>query len=86
MEMVIPLFIPSRWRSRRGETEPELYPGTTASFPDLQATQTMQADGGLLSGWSQTRPQPQPDPGSPNPGQPNPPSPSQAPWGPAEYS
>jgi hypothetical protein len=84
--MVVPLFVPSRWRSRREVTEPELYPGTTASFPDLQATQTMQADSSLLSDWTQTSPPAQADPGRPNPGRPNPPSPSQAPWGPAEYS
>lgn len=81
--MVIPLFIPSRWRGRPEVSEPEPYAGTTASFPDLQATQTMQADNGLLSDWAQTRPQP--NPGSPNPGGPNPPNPSQAPWGPAEF-
>ena len=81
LAMVIPLFIPSRWRSRREVSEFEPYAGTTASFPDLQATQTMQADSGLLSDWGQTRPQPQAEPGSPNPS-----SPSQAPWGPAEYS
>jgi hypothetical protein len=81
MAMVVPLFVPSRWRGRREVTEPEPYAGTTASFPDLQATQTMQADSGLLSDWTQTRPQAQADPGNPNP-----PSSSQAPWGPAEYS
>jgi hypothetical protein len=75
--LVVPLFVPSRWRSRPGVTEAEPYPGTTASFPDLQATQTMQADSSLLSDWAQTSPQPQADP--------DPPSPSQAPWGPAEY-
>jgi hypothetical protein len=78
--MIIPLFVPSRWRGRREVTEPEPYAGTTATFPDLQATQTMQADSGLLSDWTQTRPQ-QADPGNPTP-----PSTSQAPWGPAEYS
>src|SRR6516165_8238158 len=46
--MIIPLFIPSRWRSRRAVPEPVPYAGTTAPFPDLQATQTMQADNGLL--------------------------------------
>jgi len=80
LALVIPLFVPSRWRGRRQVTEPELYPGTTASFPDLQATQTMNTESGLLSDWTQTRPQPQPEPGSPNP-----PSSPQAPWGPAEY-
>ena len=79
--MIIPLFIPSRWRSRRAVPEPVPYAGTTAPFPDLQATQTMQADNGLLSDWAQTRPQPQADPGSPGAS-----SSSQAPWGPAEYS
>jgi hypothetical protein len=81
LAMVIPLFVPSRWRGRRQVTEPEPYPGTTASFPDLQATQTISTESGLLSDWTQTRPQPQVEPDSPNP-----PSSSQAPWGPAEYS
>ena len=79
--MVVPLFVPSRWRSRSEVTEPESYAGTTASFPDLQATQTIPADGGLLSDWTQTSPQQQAEPGSASP-----PSSSQAPWGPAEYS
>jgi hypothetical protein len=81
LAMVVPLFVPSRWRGKREVTEPEPYEGTTASFPDLQATQTMQADSGLLADWTQTAPQQQPEPGSQNP-----PSTSQAPWGPAEYS
>jgi hypothetical protein len=76
--MIIPLFVPSRWRSNKATAGPGPYAGTTASFPDLQSTQTMTADSGLLSDWTQTRPQPQADPGSP--------SPPQAPWGPAEYS
>jgi hypothetical protein len=81
LAMVVPLFVPSRWRGRREVSEPEPYPGTTASFPDLQATQTMHTDSGLLSDWTQTRPQQQAEPGNPTP-----PSSSQAPWGPAEYS
>jgi len=81
MAMVIPLFVPSRWRGRREVSEPEPYAGTTASFPDLQATQTMNTDSGLLSDWTQTRPQQQAEPGNPTP-----PGSSQAPWGPAEYS
>ena len=81
MAMVIPLFVPSRWRGRREVSEPEPYAGTTASFPDLQATQTMNTDSGLLSDWTQTRPQEQAEPGNPSP-----PSSSQAPWGPAEYT
>ena len=79
--MIIPLFIPSRWRARRVVTEPASYADSTAPFPDLQTTQTMHADSGLLSDWAQTRPQPQADPN--NMGAPSPP---QAPWGPAEYS
>jgi hypothetical protein len=41
----------------------------------------MNTDSGLLSDWTQTRPQQQPEPGNPTP-----PGSSQAPWGPAEYS
>jgi len=78
LAMIIPLFIPSRWKAKRPVTPPEPYAGTRASFPDLQATQTMQADSGLLSDW--TRPQPQADPNQSSPA-----SPPQAPWGPAEY-
>ena len=80
--MIIPLFIPSRWRSRPVVTTPSPapYAGSTASFPDLQATQTMHTDGGLLSDeW--TRPQPQVDPNSPGAS-----GSTQAPWGPAEYT
>ncbi len=80
--MIAPLFVPSRWRpAKRVATEQEPYAGTTATFPDLQATQTMPADNGLLSGW--TRPQQQVDPNTPAPPGA---SPTQAPWGPAEYS
>jgi hypothetical protein len=84
LAMVIPLFVPSRWRSSRAVSRSGPYAGTAASFPDLQATQTMQADSGLLSDWTQTRPQVQGDPGSP--GDPGHSGPPQAPWGPAEYS
>ena len=44
LAMIIPLFVPSRWRSRPVVTSPPPYAGSTATFPDLQATQTMQAD------------------------------------------
>jgi hypothetical protein len=81
LAMVIPLFVPSRWRGKREVTAPEPYSGTTASFPDLQTTETMPADSGLLADWTQTRTQPQAEPGNPGP-----PGSSQAPWGPAEYS
>ena len=77
--LIIPLFIPSRWVGKR-TPESEPYAGTTASFPDLTATETMHADNGLLSDW--TQPEAQTDPNSlGTTGRP-----SQAPWGPAEYS
>ncbi len=82
--MIIPLFVPSRWRSKPVVISPAPYAGSpapyagsTATFPDLQATQTMQADGGLLSDW--TTPQPQADPNNPG-------AAPQAPWGPADYT
>jgi hypothetical protein len=75
LAMIIPLFVPSRWRRRPAVNELASY-GTT--YPELQATQTMHGDGGLLSDWTQTRPQPQVDPNAPGR--------SQAPWGPADYS
>jgi len=81
LAMVVPLFVPSRWRGKRDVTDSEPYPGTTASFPDLQATQTIPADSGLLSDWTQTTTQQSAEPGSASP-----PGSSQAPWGPAEYS
>src|SRR6201982_1239769 len=68
MAMVIPRFNPPRWRGRREVSEPEPYAGTTASFPDLQATQTMNTDSGLLSDWTQTTPQQQAEAGHPGPG------------------
>jgi hypothetical protein len=72
--MIVPLFVPSRWRRRRAAValaSPE------GSFPGLQATQTMATDSGVMSDWAETRPQQRIDP--------NGPPPSQAPWGPAEY-
>jgi hypothetical protein len=70
LAMVIPLFVPSRWRSRRAASAP--YEPVPAAYPDLGAAPTM-ADGGLLADWAETRPQPPVDPGR-----------TQAPWGPAE--
>jgi len=72
MAMIIPLFVPSRWRSRPAPIGQAPYQDPAASYPDLGVTQTM-AGGGLLSDWAETRPQPQADPGPP-----------QAPWGPAD--
>ncbi|MGH3191358.1 MAG: hypothetical protein ACRDPY_06675 [Streptosporangiaceae bacterium] len=93
LAMVIPLFIPSRWKRRNvaaapAQTQapyaPEQYLDPSVTSPDLAGTQTIAGDGGLLSDWTQTqpqtqtRPQPQIDP--------NAPTRSQAPWGPADYS
>ena len=74
LAMIVPLFVPSRWRSRAAAAGPAPYEATQvpAAYPDLAATQTM-ADGGLLADWAQTKPQPRVQPGG-----------SQAPWGPAE--
>jgi hypothetical protein len=69
--MIVPLFVPSRWRSSPAAAAPAEVP--TATFPALQATQTMQADD-LFSGAAPTRPQPRIDPDPPAP---------QPPWGPA---
>jgi hypothetical protein len=73
LAMIIPLFVPSRWRSRApaGPAPYEVTPGS-ADYPDLAATQTV-ADGGLLADWTETRPQTRMEPGG-----------SQAPWGPVE--
>jgi hypothetical protein len=76
LAMIVPLFVPSRWRRRpaavpRARAEPP-----TATYPAFQATQTMHADD-LFSGSAPTRPQPRIDPDDPGR--------LQAPWGPAEY-
>jgi len=70
--MIIPLFVPSRWRSRPAGIEPAQYAVPATTYPDLGSAQTV-ADGGFLADWAETRPQPRVDPGRP-----------QAPWGPAE--
>jgi|SRR5271170_1662509 len=72
LAMIIPLFVPSRWRRRPADSVPASYEATPDAYPDLGATQTM-ADGGLLADWAETRPQPRAEPG-----------PAQAPWGPAD--
>jgi hypothetical protein len=73
LAMIIPLFVPSRWRTRRKVAEPAPYEATTGSYSDLGATQTMAGNGGLLADWAETTPQPRVEPDR-----------SQAPWGPAE--
>jgi hypothetical protein len=67
--MIIPLFVPSRWRSRPAAGRP----GIPVSYPDLAATQTMAGDSGLLADWAETRPQPRVESGG-----------TQAPWDPAD--
>ncbi len=73
LAMIIPLFVPSRWRLAPITREPEPYDDTasTAPYPGLQETQTLAEGGGIMSDWAQTRPQPRANPG-------------QAPWGPAD--
>jgi hypothetical protein len=73
LAMIIPLFVPSRWRRSPVPVGPPSYDGISAAYPDLGATQTMAGDVGLLSDWAETRPQPRVEPGR-----------SEAPWGPAE--
>ncbi len=78
--MIIPLFVPSRWRRRDVATGAPAAPaapeGDVTSYPDAQTTQTMTGGSVFTSDWpaTSTRPQPRIDPKS------------QAPWGPAEYS
>ncbi len=45
--MIIPLFVPSRWRSRAVVAAPAPYEATPAAYPDLAATQTMAGGDGL---------------------------------------
>jgi hypothetical protein len=71
--MIIPLFVPSRWRLTQAVRAPYEAQDATAAYPGLQETQTL-GDGGLMSDWAQTRPQPRVNPGGV----------SQAPWGPAD--
>jgi hypothetical protein len=75
LAMIVPLFVPSRWRGRAVAAAPGPYEATPASaaYPELGATQTIADGGGLLADWAETRPQPRMEPGI-----------SQAPWGPAE--
>jgi hypothetical protein len=70
--MVIPLFVPSRWRRRRA-TSCAPYGSPADAYPDLLATQAMAGDSSLMDDWAATKPQPWVSPG-----------PAQPPWGPAE--
>jgi hypothetical protein len=76
LAMIIPLFVPSRWRRT---ARPVAYAGS-AAYPDQQSSQPMTSDSGLLSDWTQTQTRPQ------RPVDPNDPGRTQAPWGPADYS
>jgi hypothetical protein len=70
--MIIPLFVPSRWRSRAVVEAPAPFEAAPGVYQDLGTTQTI-AGGSLLADWAETRPQPRVDPGR-----------SQAPWGPVD--
>ena len=79
LAMIIPLFVPSRWRRRRRLTPAAAPEGRQEySHPDSQPTQAMAGDSVFSSDWadSVTRPQPRIQPNQP----------SQAPWGPADYA
>jgi hypothetical protein len=78
LAMIIPLFVPSRWRRRVVAVAVAADQGE--SYPDSQPTQTMASTDSAFtsSDWSitATRPQQRIDPNAQ----------SQAPWGPADYS
>ena len=72
LAMIIPLFVPSRWRRRAVAEVPAPFEPAPGAFPDLGTTQTIGGNG-LLADWAETRPQPRVEPGR-----------SQAPWGPPD--
>jgi hypothetical protein len=72
LAMIIPLFVPSRWRSRAAVAVPAPFEAAPGAYPDLGTTQTIEG-GSLLGDWAETRPQPRVEPGR-----------SQAPWGPSD--
>jgi hypothetical protein len=85
--MIIPLFIPSRWRrGRRADISdiPAMSPGSLTEPISTYTERATQGGGattsgsGLLSDWAETRPHP--------PVSPSQPPRSQAPWGPADYT
>jgi hypothetical protein len=81
LAMIIPLFVPSRWRRRVVAVAPADY--QTETYPDSQPTQTMASTESAFTStdWSATatRPQQRIEPNNPN-------AKSQAPWGPADFS
>ena len=78
LAMIIPLFVPSRWRGRVVAAAPVAY--QSESYPDSQPTQTMVSTDSAFtsSDWSATATSPQQrvDPSTQG----------QAPWGPADLS
>jgi hypothetical protein len=72
LAMIVPLFVPSRWRSRAAGEVPAPFEAAPGAYSDPGTTQTM-AGGSLLADWAETRPQPRVEPGR-----------SQAPWGPSD--
>ena len=72
LAMIIPLFVPSRWRRRAVAEVPAPFEAAPGAFPDLGTTQTIGGNG-LMADWAETRPQPRVEPGR-----------SQAPWGPPD--
>ncbi|MGH3206088.1 MAG: hypothetical protein ACRDOA_00425 [Streptosporangiaceae bacterium] len=72
LAMIIPLFVPSRWRRRAAAAGPAPFEAAPGDYPDLGTTQTI-AGGSLLSDWAETKPQPRVEPER-----------SQAPWGPPD--
>jgi hypothetical protein len=72
LALIIPLFVPSRWRRRPAVAEPAPFEAAPGAYQDQGATQTI-ASGGLLADWAETSPQPRVEPGG-----------AQAPWAPAD--
>jgi hypothetical protein len=76
--MIVPLFLPSRWRRRPAAVTAPALPeeAPTAAYPSYQVTQTMPGSD-LFSGSAPTRPQPRIEFDNPDV-----PRRSQPPWGP----
>ena len=72
LAMIIPLFVPSRWRSRAVVSGAAPFEAAAGAYPDVGNTQTI-TGGSLLSDWAETRPQPRVEPER-----------TQAPWGPVD--
>ena len=58
LAMVIPLFVPSRWRRR--PAAPPAYQAAYPGYPELGATQPMAGSGRMLDDWAQTTARPGP--------------------------